>query len=184
MSNGSGVAPNPPLAFDGPVDGVWVADAEVQPPKSSSAVMAGVFFDDDIGSPQAPEMSLGVMREGGLPMSTVTARGLAEGGSGAPHALSLPEDHGSNMVELFEETVGGTLVAAIVALGGGAVVVERLKAELMRLLGGGGTGVETFVGGGTGGGAGIGDAKPENSSDENKSFEIAGIADLVVVTGA
>ena len=101
MSNGSDAVPNPPLLLDGPVAGVCVAEADVQPPKSSSAAIAGVFLDDDMGAPHPPEISFGVMREGGLPMSTVGALSFVEAGSAVPQALSLPEDQGSNMVELF-----------------------------------------------------------------------------------
>jgi hypothetical protein len=62
---------------------------------------------------------------------------------------------------------------------------ERLKAELILLVKGA-TGDETLVGGGTGGGGpgnvGDADAKPENSSDAKRSFEIPGTAGLAVVT--
>jgi hypothetical protein len=59
---------------------------------------------------------------------------------------------------------------------------ERLKAELILLVNGA-TGDETLVGGGTGGGGpGDADAKPENSSDAKRSFEIPGTAGLAVVT--
>ena len=62
---------------------------------------------------------------------------------------------------------------------------ERLKAELMLLVKGA-IGDETLVGGGTGGGgpdiAGDADAKPENSSDAKRSFEIPGTAGFAVVT--
>lgn len=92
------------MLLDGPVAGVCVADAEVQPPKSSSAVMAGGFLADDIGAPHPPEISFGVMREGGLPMSTAGGLGLAGAGAGAgsgvAQVLSFPEDHGSNKAEL------------------------------------------------------------------------------------
>lgn len=61
---------------------------------------------------------------------------------------------------------------------------ERLKAELILLVKGA-TGDETLVGEGTGGGgpgnAGDADAKPENSSDAKRSFEIPGTAGLAVV---
>lgn len=63
---------------------------------------------------------------------------------------------------------------------------ERLKAELMSLVKGA-IGDETLVGGGTGGGGpgdvGDADAKPENSSDAKRSFEIPGTAGFAVVTG-
>ena len=102
MSNGSdALLLNPPLLLDGPVAGVCVAEADVQPPKSSSAVIVGGLLADDMGAPHPPEISFGVIREGGLPMSTVGALGFAGAGSGALQALSLPEDHGSNMLELF-----------------------------------------------------------------------------------
>jgi hypothetical protein len=100
LSNGSDALPKPPLALDGPVAGVCVAEADVQPPKSSSAVIVGGFLAEVIGAPHPPEISFGVMREGGLPMSTVGDLGFAGAGSDAPQPLSLPEDHGSNMAEL------------------------------------------------------------------------------------
>ena len=93
--------PKPPLLLDGPVAGVCVAEADVQPPKSSSAVIVGGFLAEVIGAPHPPEISFGVIREGGLPMSTVGAFGFEGAGSDVPQALSLPEDHGSNMAELF-----------------------------------------------------------------------------------
>ena len=101
LSNGSDAPPKAPLLFDGPVAGVCVADADVQPLKSSSGVMVGWFLADDMGAPHPPEISFGVMREGGLPISTGGALGFAGVVSGVLHAFSLPEDHGSNMVELF-----------------------------------------------------------------------------------
>jgi hypothetical protein len=62
---------------------------------------------------------------------------------------------------------------------------ERLKAELMLLVAGA-IGDETLVGGGAHGGApgnaGDADAKPENSSDANRSFGIPDTAGLAVVT--
>jgi hypothetical protein len=65
---------------------------------------------------------------------------------------------------------------------------ERLKAELMLLVKGA-IGDETLVGGGTGSGGpanagdeGDADAKPENSSDAKRSFEIPGTAGFAVVT--
>lgn len=90
------------MLLGGPVAGVCVADAEVQPPKSSSPVMTGGFLADDIGAPHPPEISFGVMREGGLPMSTAGGLGLAGAGAGSDVAqvLSFPEDHGSNKAEL------------------------------------------------------------------------------------
>ena len=58
---------------------------------------------------------------------------------------------------------------------------ERLKAEPMLLVKGV-IGDETLVGGGTGGGSsGDADAKPENSSDAKRSFEIPGTAGFAVV---
>ena len=67
-------------------------------------------------------------------------------------------------------------------------VEERLKAELMLLVKGA-VGEETLVGGGTGGGGpgnagdeGDADAKPENSSDAKRSFEIPSTAGFAVGT--
>lgn len=65
---------------------------------------------------------------------------------------------------------------------------ERLKAEAILVEGGGGIGEDTFVGGGTAAGGGPGetaeaDAKPENSSPANKSWEMAEPAGFAVVTG-
>jgi hypothetical protein len=93
--------PKPPLLLDGPVAGVCVAEADVHPPKSSSAVIVGGFLAEVIGAPHSPEISLGVMREGGLPMSTVGGLGFAGTGSAVPQPLSLPEDHGSKRAELL-----------------------------------------------------------------------------------
>jgi hypothetical protein len=89
------------VLLDGPVAGVCVAEADVQPPKSSSAAIVGGFLADDMGAPQAPEISFGVIREGGLPMSTAGALAFAGAGSGVAQVFSLPEDHGSNNAELF-----------------------------------------------------------------------------------
>lgn len=62
-------------------------------------------------------------------------------------------------------------------------VEERLKGEAM-LAGEGGSGDDTFVGGGTVGGGpgniGDADAKPENSSAAKRSFESAGVAGFAV----
>jgi hypothetical protein len=90
------------VLLDGPVAGVCVVDAAVQPPKSSSAVMVGGFLADDRGAAHPSEKSFGVMREGGLPMSIAGGLGLAGAGagSGVAQVLSFPEDHGSNKVEL------------------------------------------------------------------------------------
>lgn len=68
LSNGSdALLVNPPPVFAGPATGVCVVEAEVQPPKSSSAVTviawAGLL-DDEIGEPHPPEMSLGVILDG------------------------------------------------------------------------------------------------------------------------
>lgn len=85
--------------------GVCVVDADVHPPKSSSAVTVGcVAFAldaDEMGSPQPPAMSFGVIRAGGRPRSIVGLDTFAGAGSGAPQpALSFPVDpHGSNMAE-------------------------------------------------------------------------------------
>jgi hypothetical protein len=100
LSNGSEAPPNPPLVLDGPVAGVCVAEPDVHPPKSSSAVIVGGFLADEMGAPHPPEISFGVMREGGLPISTLGALGFAGAGSDVPQVLSLAEDHGSNMVAL------------------------------------------------------------------------------------
>jgi len=141
-----------------------------------------------MGSAQPPEMSLGVMREGGLPISTVGAFGFAGAGSGVFQALSLPEDQGSNMAELLCVTIGGGFGGATVDFGAGAVTAERLKAEFIVLVGAlkeVSIGDETFVGGGGAGtGAGDADAKPEKSSDAKRSSDIAGTAGFDAATGA
>jgi hypothetical protein len=100
LSNGSEALLNPPLVLDSPVAGVCVAEADVHPPKSSSAVIVGGFLADEMGAPHPPEISFGVMREGGLPISILGALGFAGAESGVPHVLSFAEDHGSNMAEL------------------------------------------------------------------------------------
>jgi hypothetical protein len=64
---------NPPPVLAGPATGVCVVEADVQPPKSSSAVTVGAwvgFLDDEMGEPHPPEKSLGVIFDGTLPMST------------------------------------------------------------------------------------------------------------------
>jgi hypothetical protein len=64
---------NPPPLFAGLATGVCVVEADVQPPKSSSAVTVGAWLgllDDEIGEPHPAEMSLGVIFDGILPSST------------------------------------------------------------------------------------------------------------------
>lgn len=74
MSKGSEallVKPAPVLA--GPATGVCVVEADVQPPKSSSAVTVGAWvgmLDGGMGEPHPPEKSLGVILDGTLPIST------------------------------------------------------------------------------------------------------------------
>lgn len=106
----------------------------------------------------------------------------AAAASGAPQPpLSPPEDQGSNSAELVDVTAAGLGTGAAAAFADGA---ERLKAELVLLVVAGlevKTGDETLVGGGTGGGAGDGAAKPENSSLANKSFDAIGTAGLEAV---
>lgn len=76
--------------------------ADVHPPKSSSAVIVGCVAAglpaDDIGAPQPPEISFGVIFDGTLPNSTFGCTGFAA--SDVPHALLSPPPHGSNMLEL------------------------------------------------------------------------------------
>lgn len=103
-------------------------------------------------------------------------------GSGAPQPpLSPPVDHGSNSAEFVEVTAAGLDPGAATGFTTGA---DRLNTELILALGAGFediTGDETLVGGGTGGGAGDGAAKPENSSLANKSLDAIGTAGLGVV---
>lgn len=100
-------------------------------------------------------------------------------GSGAPHPpLSPPVDQGSNNAAFVDVTAAGLETGATTGFTAGA---DRLKAEFIVALGTGledVTGDETLVGGGTGGGAGDGAAKPENSSLANKSFDAIGRAGL------
>ena len=100
-------------------------------------------------------------------------------GSEAPHPPpSLPEDHGSNSAELVDDTACAFKTGAAMTAGFG-VGADKLNAELMFVLGAGrdvAIGVDTFVGGGTGGGAGDAEAKPENSSLANRSLDAAGTA--------
>lgn len=76
--------------------------AEAHPPKSSSAVTVGCVVvglpADEIGAPQPPEMSFGVILDGTLPSSTLGCAGFE--GSDEPHALVSAPPHGSNMLEL------------------------------------------------------------------------------------
>lgn len=97
MSKGSEPPPKPPDGFVA----AGVA-ADVHPPKSSSAAtvgwVAGLLLEDDIGAPQPPDMSFGVIFEGMFPSSTFGAAGLV--GSGAPQASVSAPPHGSNIAEL------------------------------------------------------------------------------------
>lgn len=109
--------------------------ADAHPPKSSSAVTVGCvaagLFADEIGAPQPPEISFGVILDGTLPNSTLDWGGFA--GSDAPQALLSEPPHGSNMLELDgDATAGRAACAAGDGAGLAAVVVgdERLKAEL------------------------------------------------------
>lgn len=128
-----------------------------------------MLLEDEIGSPQPPEMSLGVMRTGGLPNSTFGGAGFAGEGSGAPQGLlSFPDPHGSK-VDVLLGNPAGDLNAWAAGLGAGAVIVgvDRLNAELkFALLGGG---AETVEDAGLGGEAGVELAKPPKSSAANKS---------------
>lgn len=160
--------PNPPPCFGGfGATGVCVVEADVHPPKSSSAVTDGCLtglLDCEIGAPHPPEMSFGVIRSGGLPKSTVGAAGLAGAvaGAGAPQGLlSLADDHGSNI---------GLLFAAGRLAGAGAGCEDRLNAELKALLGIV-VGDETFGGDIAGPGFGADGAVPQppKSSELNKS---------------
>lgn len=98
LSNGSD-APNPPPGF---VAAGVAADAH--PPKSSSAVTVGCVTagladdDDEMGAPQPPDISFGVILVGTLPNSTLACTGF--GASDAPHALLSAPPHGSNIPEL------------------------------------------------------------------------------------
>ncbi len=180
LSNGSGAPPKPPpLGFDGGATGVCVVDAEVHPPKSSSAVTdgcrAGRLLEADIGSPHPPEMSSGVMRAGGFPNSTLGWTGFAGVGSGAPHGLlSLPAPHGSNIAVLLCGMAAGDLNGWDAGFGTAAGCEDKLKGELKAavLLGG-------DIIAGLGGEAGVELAKPPKSSAANRS---AGI-DVAVAAG-
>ena len=95
----------PPLLAAFPAGAAPGDAADVQPPKSSSAVTVGwivlLLFADEIGEPHPPEMSLGVNFEGTLPSSTLGAWGLTGAGSGVFQALfSAPDPHGSIMFAL------------------------------------------------------------------------------------
>lgn len=129
LSNGS----DPPILPPGFVAAGVAAD--VHPPKSSSAVTVGCtaagLLAEDIGAPQPPEISFGVIFDGTLPSSTLGAAGFA--GSGAPHAFVSAPPHGSNILEAGGDA-GPARDDCTVGIGAGlgAVVVgdERLNAEL------------------------------------------------------
>jgi hypothetical protein len=111
LSNGSEAAPKPLPVFGGPATGVCVVEADVQPPKSSSAATMGCadgLLVDDVDSPHPPDRSLAVICSGGLPKSTFDCACLTEGGSGAPQGLlSVADDpHGSNIAVLFCDRTG------------------------------------------------------------------------------
>ena len=180
LSNGSGALPNPPPGLEGGATGVCVVDAEVHPPKSSSAVTdacrTGLLLEE-MGAPHPPEMSLGVMREGTLPSSTLGAAGVAAAGSGAPQGLlSLPEPQGSKADELVPVAIGaltgcGTGLGA--CAGGGCE--DRLNGELNAVLLAIGDitfGADTGAGVGLGGDTGVELANPPKSSAANRSVGI------------
>jgi hypothetical protein len=144
-------------------------------------------------------MSLGVIRSGGLPRSTLFSVGFesaaagAGPGSGAPQGLlSAAEDQGSNIGVLFFVAAGGRLAGT--GFGLGRVGEERLKAELKLLLGmtvgdgncgpdrGGDIGA-TRIGAGAGAGAGAVEAQPPKSSELKRSTGIF-VAGLERETGA
>lgn len=188
MSNGSeALLVNPPPLFAGLETGVCVVEADVQPPKSSSAVTVGAWLgllDDEIGDPHPPEMSLGVIFDGTLPRSTDGCEDTlgVTVGSGAPHPPpSPPEDHGSNSAALVDVVVVDIGAGAAAGFGAG---VDKLNADLVFVLETGIvalTGGETCVGEGAIGGAGDGSANPENSSLANKSLELFGTAGFVLM---
>ena len=183
LSNGSEPPPNPPPDLEGGATGVCAADADVHPPKSSSAATdacrTGLLLEE-IGSAHPPEMSLGVILDGTLPSSTLGGAGCAEAGSGAPHALiSLPGPHGSNIAESLGGATGvlDGCDTGLDAGGGGCEV--RLKGELDVLLlatgdviFGAATGAGAGAGAGGGGEAGVELAKPPKSSAANRSAGI------------
>lgn len=168
LSKGSD-APNPP-------DGLAVAGvaADVHPPKSSSAVTVGCWlglFADDMGAPQPPEMSFGVIREGTLPSSTFGGAGLA--GSGAPHAFVSAPPHGSNILEFDGEATAGFDICEEGAVGFGAVIVgeDKLKGDAKAdglCMGG-----EGILGAGAAGVLVGAEEKLLNPSSPNKSAGIA-----------
>ena len=145
-----------------------------------------MLLDDDIGAPQPPEISLGVICAGAFPNSTFDGAACActgaGVGSGAPQGLlSLPEEpHGSNNAELV-----GTAAGALTGVAAGAGCEDRLKAELkalllLLLLT---TGDVTFAGVGLGGETGVELANPPKSSLANKSCGIDAATGLVAGFG-
>ena len=130
MSKGSLAPPKPCDGFEA----AGVA-AEVHPPKSSSAITVGCVVDfvvlvvPEIGAPQLPEISFGVILVGTLPSSTLGAAGFA--GSGAPQALLSAPPQGSNMLVLDCVVTAGRLTCVIgEALGAVIVDEDKLKGEL------------------------------------------------------
>ena len=157
-------------------------EADVHPPKSSSAVTDGCLaglFASEIGLPHPPVMSFGVIREGTFPRSTLGAAGLAGAGvgSGAPHGLlsAADEPHGSNIALLFELTGAGR--------GGGCTVLvgcaDRLNAE-PKSLGFGAVGDATLGGGAAEAVEGAEDHPPKSSLLKRS----VGIDDAGLETGA
>lgn len=99
-----------------------------------------LFAPPEIGAPQPPEMSFGVIREGTLPNSILDAAGLdvvaaaavvVVVAAGVAHAFASDEPHGSNMFAAAAVIAAGC-EGANAGAGFDAVVVgeERLKAEL------------------------------------------------------
>lgn len=163
LSNGSD-PPKPPVGFVA----AGVA-ADVHPPKSSSAATVGCavgLLAPEIGAPHPPEISLGVMRDGTLPSSTLGAAGFA--GSGAPQAFESAPPHGSNILALDCEVMAGR-VGWGTGAGLGAVVVgeDKLNAELKA--GGLCIGGDGIFATGAGGGLDGADAKSLKPSSANRS---------------
>lgn len=149
-------------------------EADAHPPKSSSAATVGwtelLFVDGpEIGAPQPPEISSGVILLGTLPSSTFGADGFGCAGAAQASVSALP--HG------FDTEVPAKLSSGRVGtkdgLGAGAEMVgeERLNGEL-KLAGGlasEGEGIAAALDGtgGLGGEAAV--AKPPKASSLNRS---------------
>lgn len=128
LSNGS-LAPNALFVV---LAGAGAVEADAHPPKSSSAATMGwavlLLAGPEMGAPQPPEMSSGVILLGTLPSSTLGAAGFDCTGAAQASVSVLPHGFSTG----FPAEFSSGRVGAKDGLGIGAEVVgeERLNGEL------------------------------------------------------